>query len=282
MTRIFLSSTWNDLAEHRDKVREALDRLRHIGVDAEWIGMEAFPASSRENALAVALRELQECDLYVGVLGPRYGSVSPAHGISFVELEFDEAVRLSKPRLLFLMDEACNEWTALRADDAKEMNDALQRLRHRFESDKHVGYFDSPGDLAMKVTIGLLPDLLAERESAVNTSRGLLMTPLPGAPASIAMTAAPAIVKADGVSSVLVHAKVTDAAGDNVLDGEGLVWSLIGADTRSPMVSQTLGGSAALEVTPPRSDLSGRIIVNCLAVRSGAACAIAVDFEPAG
>ena len=44
MSKVFLSSTWVDLQEHRRAVIQALERLRHQGHDVQWLGMEAFGA----------------------------------------------------------------------------------------------------------------------------------------------------------------------------------------------------------------------------------------------
>ncbi|MBI5288040.1 MAG: DUF4062 domain-containing protein, partial [Chloroflexi bacterium] len=77
MAVVFLSSTFVDLRAHRQKVIEAIDRLVHIGYDVEWRAMEAFPASFRTKSLAIALDMLRDSDIYIGALGPRYGTIPP-------------------------------------------------------------------------------------------------------------------------------------------------------------------------------------------------------------
>ena len=52
-------------------------------------------------------QQVQQADLYVGIVGFMYGSpVLDDPGRSYTELEFDVATKLGLPRLLFLLDEA--------------------------------------------------------------------------------------------------------------------------------------------------------------------------------
>lgn len=55
------------------------------------------------NAQQVYLDEVDACDLYVGILGERYGNeVRP--GVSATECEYDRATELGKCRLIFVLD----------------------------------------------------------------------------------------------------------------------------------------------------------------------------------
>jgi O-acetyl-ADP-ribose deacetylase (regulator of RNase III) len=94
---VFLSSTWEDLKEHRGRARAAVERL-----GLRFIGMEDFPACGTAPADYIR-QEVNRAEVYVGVLGMRYGYVDPALGFSMTELEYRQAVASRKPRHLFVM-----------------------------------------------------------------------------------------------------------------------------------------------------------------------------------
>src|ERR1700692_798003 len=86
--RVFVSSTREDLAEHRKAVKDALTK---IGVFS--LGMEDFGARDAE-PVAGCLDLVGEADLFVGVYGWRYGHVPPGGDRSITAEELEEARRL--------------------------------------------------------------------------------------------------------------------------------------------------------------------------------------------
>ena len=71
----------------------------HVPVD-----MTDFPAADQAPADLCAER-VRECDVYIGVLGTRYGSpVRDKPDVSYTELEFDTATDAGLDRLVFLLD----------------------------------------------------------------------------------------------------------------------------------------------------------------------------------
>jgi tetratricopeptide (TPR) repeat protein len=103
--RVFVSHT----SELRDypggmsyvgAVERAISAAGHVIVD-----MAGFPASAQAPAQVCAGR-VRGCDVYVGVLGTRYGSpVRDKPEVSYTELEFDTATQAGLDRLVFLLDE---------------------------------------------------------------------------------------------------------------------------------------------------------------------------------
>jgi tetratricopeptide (TPR) repeat protein len=66
--------------------------------------MADFPAADQDAAQLCAQR-VQGCQVYVGVLGTRYGSpVRDRAEVSYTELEFEAATAAGLPRLVFLLD----------------------------------------------------------------------------------------------------------------------------------------------------------------------------------
>src|SRR5512133_3925144 len=95
--KAFLSSTGKDLAEYRQAVFDAIN-----GLDGwKCVRMEDFGARPRpiHEFDAAAVRK---CDLFVGILGHRYGTILRGHKSSYTEQEYDTAVGLNLPRLMFI------------------------------------------------------------------------------------------------------------------------------------------------------------------------------------
>ena len=81
------------------EVERAIAACGHVVVD-----MADFPAADQPVAELCAQR-VRGCDVYVAVLGTRYGSPVPDRPeVSYTELEFDAATAAGLPRLVFLLD----------------------------------------------------------------------------------------------------------------------------------------------------------------------------------
>jgi hypothetical protein len=78
--QIFISSTYVDLIEERQRVLRAILDMGHIPA-----GMELFSAADEEQ-FSYIKRIIDECDYYVLVVGGRYGSVDD-DGVSYTEKE---------------------------------------------------------------------------------------------------------------------------------------------------------------------------------------------------
>jgi Domain of unknown function (DUF4062)/Tetratricopeptide repeat/NB-ARC domain len=107
------SSGWRVFLSHTSELRafpeggksyvaeaeRAVSAAGHVVVD-----MADFPATDQPAAQLCAER-VRGCDVYVGLLGTRYGSpVRDNPEVSYTELEFDTATAAGLPRLAFLLD----------------------------------------------------------------------------------------------------------------------------------------------------------------------------------
>ena len=82
-----------------EAVERAISAAGHVVVD-----MADFAAAGQAPAQVCAAR-VRGCDVYVGVLGTRYGSlVRDRPGVSYTELEFDAATEAGLDRLVFMLD----------------------------------------------------------------------------------------------------------------------------------------------------------------------------------
>lgn len=99
MARIYVSSTFKDLKDCREKVRVALRQMSH-----EDIAMEYYVAEDKR-PLYKCLEDVSSCDLYIGIFAWRYGYVPDGYDKSITELEYRKAVETGKKCLIFLLHE---------------------------------------------------------------------------------------------------------------------------------------------------------------------------------
>jgi len=83
--QVFVSSTFVDLKEERQKVLQTL-----MEMDCIPAGMELFPAADEEQWEFIQ-KIIDDCDYYLLIIGGRYGSLAD-DGLSYTEKEFDYAV----------------------------------------------------------------------------------------------------------------------------------------------------------------------------------------------
>lgn len=97
--QVFVSSTYTDLKEERQAAVEAILDAGHIPV-----GMEIFPASN--NSLSQTLfKIIDTSDVYVLILGNRYGSIDQESGISYTQLEYTYAISKNMPVVAIVLDD---------------------------------------------------------------------------------------------------------------------------------------------------------------------------------
>lgn len=97
--KVFISSVTYQLAEER----QALKRLLQVVPPYEPLLFEDFTARNRTPRDA-CLAGVDACDVYVLLLGPRYGDPLADSGIAPTEEEFTRARRSNKPILVFVKD----------------------------------------------------------------------------------------------------------------------------------------------------------------------------------
>lgn len=147
--KVFLSSTFDDLAPFRAAV---LDALRKIPEHYLPWGMEDVAAQTPP-PLDVSLEGLRSCDVYVGIIGWRYGSIPPKQTESFVELEYRAAVAEKKNVMLFFAAEVLKPQRNGSEDDAVRIAGFRQELRQAHTT--ALECFKTPDELAKQVLTAL-------------------------------------------------------------------------------------------------------------------------------
>ncbi len=142
---VFLCSTYEDLTDERDKILQAIRKLR-----LQHDSMEFFGARSNQ-PIETCLREVRQSDFLVVVVGHRYGSLVPNREVSFSEAEYIEGYELGKPCLVYMRSDD----TPVLPKFVERVPENLKRLE-RWKSelrDRHtVVLFTDSQDLALQVS----------------------------------------------------------------------------------------------------------------------------------
>jgi nucleoside 2-deoxyribosyltransferase len=101
--QVFVSSTYTDLITERQAAVEAILTAGHIPA-----GMELFAAGD-ESQLEAIKQWIDESDVYLLILGGRYGSIEPSSGKSYTHLEYDYALSQGKPLFACVVNEQAQE-----------------------------------------------------------------------------------------------------------------------------------------------------------------------------
>ena len=160
MATIYLSSTFKDLEQCRQRVYRALARLRHT-VRA----MEDYVARD-DRPIDACLKDVAACDVYVGLFAHRYGyvAVDPVRNpsdLSVTELELRTAQALGKKCLVFLLDPSA-PWLPTYMDSFTKEGESGTRiaaLRTDLEARYTRSYFKGPDDVGELVGTSVTNEL---------------------------------------------------------------------------------------------------------------------------
>src|SRR5664279_4419336 len=92
-----ISSTVHDMPAHREAALDACLRQDFFPV------MMEHQAPSPADAVQLSRGLVDRADVYVLILGFRYGEVATSQGKSFTHLELEQAKERGIPKLVFLM-----------------------------------------------------------------------------------------------------------------------------------------------------------------------------------
>lgn len=141
--QVFISSTYKDLVEERQKVIEAL-----LGKNCFPVGMEYFPAAN-DDQFTVIKKLIDRCDYYILIIGGRYGSIEPKSEKSYTQLEFEYALSKDIPITCFYHADPINI-----VGTKTESTDAGKRKLEEFKKIVQTKLCDTwkePYELAFKV-----------------------------------------------------------------------------------------------------------------------------------
>ena len=159
--QIFISSTFSDLLEERKAAIEAVFERGHIP-----IALERF-SPANDSDLQVIRKAMSSSQVYILILGHRYGEIVPGRNVSYTELEYDLAQENGLLTLVFMMSDelVAEKRRALNPANAKEAQELgryneLTRFRAKV-SNRFRKYFE-PGPQFKYIVQLALTDALAD------------------------------------------------------------------------------------------------------------------------
>lgn len=160
--QVFVSSTYTDLKEERQKVMQTL-----MEMDCIPAGMEIFPAADEEQWEFIK-KIIDDCDYYLLIIGGRYGSMTK-DGISYTEKEFDYAVEKGI-KVVALIHEDPDTLPGKKIDKDPELIEKLAKFKEKVKNGRLVKFWSDGNELPGLVALSLQKTI--KRHPAIGWVRG--------------------------------------------------------------------------------------------------------------
>ncbi|MEO1314998.1 MAG: DUF4062 domain-containing protein [Pseudomonadota bacterium] len=176
---VMISSTVRDLPEHREQLRLACERSGFAPHE-----MQEHLTALNADAVQASMEMVERANVYVLVLGHRYGTVPDGETRSITEMEYDRAVELNKPRLVFLIhdDHPVTGKDVERGPGAQKLDD----MKVKVGAERVAAFFESPDDLrghAGEALTALKPSLTNKTPTEAAQAAIHRRTAIPASPA---------------------------------------------------------------------------------------------------
>ena len=168
-----ISSTVYDLPKHREAARDACLRQDFFPM------MMEHQAPSSANPAQLSRELVDQADVYVLILGFRYGEVAVGQDKSFTHLELDRANERGIPKLVLFM---ADDHPLTKADvETGPGAERVYELREQVRHEHAVNFFSSPEQLRALLIDGLsnMRSRLRPREVSFHHVRQIVTPPEP-------------------------------------------------------------------------------------------------------
>lgn len=164
--KVYVSSTLLDLKNERDTVINWLTDLRHLPYHS-YVG-------DSESVRDSCLHDIEQCDLYILILGHRYGAaswLSNEEAVSMTHLEFRHAGEKGIPRIALIRESVLN--IAPDADGSPESL-RLAAFRDEVQRDVRAAIFTDPASLVHQLSTSFSNEVkkLPQATQSTDTSQG--------------------------------------------------------------------------------------------------------------
>lgn len=156
---VFISSTYEDLKQHRAKLWDTISQY-----DVDIRGMEQFGAR-KSTPLETCLAEVEQSDIYIGIVALRLGSIDEKSGKSFTQLEYERARKLDKEILIYFLDKR-NGLVTPKFIDFGENHEKLNAFKTTLRKRHTIDTFVDENDLSDKLKRKLDDILTPKTEKA--------------------------------------------------------------------------------------------------------------------
>ncbi len=111
--------------------------------------MERFGAR-KSTPLETCLAEVEQSDIYIGIISYRLGSIERSTGKSYTQLEYEKALDLKKDILIYMPDEKSYK-TTIKLVDIGDNNEKLQSFKSILKERHTIDTFNDENDLHDKL-----------------------------------------------------------------------------------------------------------------------------------
>jgi hypothetical protein len=170
--KVFISSTYEDLKEYRERTIEVVERYECLPV-----AMEHFMSQPQE-PVKVCEKEIKECDIFVGIYAHRYGFIPDGEHKSITQLEYELAKKSGKDCLSFLIKKG-HPWNPdfIEFEKRKELDSFLEKVKKELTT----SFFTTPSDFDIKLSTSL-GKFLAKQKAAADEKEAAPGACIPLAP----------------------------------------------------------------------------------------------------
>jgi hypothetical protein len=159
-SRVFLSSTYSDLREHREA---ALKAIRQLG--AVDVAMEHFGARDQRPVDECKRLIKEESDIFLGVYAHRYGFIPKGGKKSISEIEYAAATDARLQRFIYMVDDE-HPWLPQHIDGGRQ-GAKLKAFKEYLAASHICQRFRGPDQLAMNIAADLGRHLAMERSAPI-------------------------------------------------------------------------------------------------------------------
>lgn len=147
----FICSTYIDLKLHREEIIKKIKSL------SGNINSQEFFGARDQKPIETCLLEVEKSNVFIMLLGWRYGSIETESGKSFTEIEYEKAKALNIPKFIYFIDEEYP--VPAKFIDKDKNSEKLITLKSNLSKEYTIEHFTSPEDLSEKVINDLFREL---------------------------------------------------------------------------------------------------------------------------